>query len=102
MAKRTLIRNAHILTQNESRQIIARGSVLIEEGRLPADLDALNAVHMIILDAEGGCLPRRDVSRQFGRLPAGHPQDRHIRPDGPGGSLSQGAPAQGSDRARDV
>ncbi len=52
MAKRTLIRNAHILTQNESRKIIARGSVLIEEGRLPADLDTLNAVHMIILDAE--------------------------------------------------
>ncbi len=34
MAKRTLIRNAHILTQNESRQIIVRGSVLIEEGRI--------------------------------------------------------------------
>ena len=58
MAKRTLIRNAHILTQNESRQIIARGSVLIEEGRIARVYEApdVRESGAEVVEAEGMAL----------------------------------------------
>jgi imidazolonepropionase-like amidohydrolase len=58
VATRTLILNAHILTQNDAREVYKRGSVLIEEGRNArldnrADVQESGAE---IIDAEGMAL----------------------------------------------
>ncbi|MFP6869523.1 MAG: amidohydrolase [Nitrospinota bacterium] len=58
MATRTLIRNAHILTQNDARDVYKRGSVLIEDARIArvddrADVQESGAE---IIDAEGMAL----------------------------------------------
>jgi len=58
MATKTLIRNAYILTQNDSRDVYKRGSVLIEDDRIARVTDRAD-VHeggAEVIDAEGMAL----------------------------------------------